>query len=229
MGLIFIVIVFFASTGFSGEVNVGNGSLGLECLDADFHETRVRFVDVHEFESILGFPLPLEKLHENNSDSDESEWDLLAHFARLAFSPLQSWSPNRFEIYLNWLHEFKNKTHFSDSENLFVPHDARYNYLLRDCRQQKEVVLVLQIPRPLRSEPRYIINSNYWNELLIKDKVGILVHEILYREAIELGQSDSENVRQLTQFLLSRTFKDLDEIEYFNQIKRAGFSTDMTR
>ena len=228
MGLIFFIIVFFASPGFSGEVNVGNGSLGLECLDADFHETRVRFVDVHEFESMLGFPLPIEKWNKNRSDSDELEWDFLARLALQVFSPLQIWSPNRFEVYLNWLQEFKSKSHFSGSENLFIPHDARYNYLLKNCRQQNEVVLVLQIPRPLRSEPRYIINSNYWNYLLIKDKVGILVHEILYREAIELGQSDSENVRQLTQFLLSRTYKDLNEIEYFNQIKRAGFGADMT-
>lgn len=63
--------------------------------------------------------------------------------------------------------------------------------------------LVIQNPNPRMGQKRYTINQDLWDLLDPSSRVGAVLHEIIYRDQILLGHTDSRWTRYLNALILS--------------------------
>lgn len=75
-----------------------------------------------------------------------------------------------------------------DSHNIFLPDGCHLKQLI--------------IQHRTNGVPTYEVNSDLWGQLSDQQKAGAVLHELLYGEAMDAGQSTSENARAFLRFLL---------------------------
>lgn len=83
----------------------------------------------------------------------------------------------------------------------------------------------LQVKNPGPYQYRVMIDKDLWNKMNDFTKVGLLVHEVIYKTALAQGHEDSDKVRLVNSFLFSKyteTFKEFDYLEIFQFAKVDG-------
>lgn len=63
-------------------------------------------------------------------------------------------------------------------------------------------------------DPRYIIDQSLWSLLDNQNRAGLILHEIIYREAIELGHDNSVSTRFLNANMSSRKIESMTIADY---------------
>lgn len=70
-------------------------------------------------------------------------------------------------------------------------------------------------------DKRYHIADKWWSRLNDDNKAALVLHEIIYREALTLGHQDSTAVRVLVGHIISAEFKSMSQNDYNLMMKDA--------
>lgn len=132
--------------------------------------------------------------------------------AKIAFERLRSFDAARADYYIQRANNFMANVRFVTATIPDIP-DQGDVLLPDDCK-------ILQIAKhaipqfPLDKE--FIIRSELWNRSYFDNtqKAGLIIHEIIYADAVERGQVNSINARYFTQYLASDQFSALSMDEY---------------
>jgi hypothetical protein len=84
--------------------------------------------------------------------------------------------------------------------------------------------IAIQIRNPDLFDKRYVINQDLWNSLDTDNQAALVLHEIIYRMAIEQGASDSVGARLINSLIFSDTVSNLDWITSIKAWEKAGYT-----
>jgi hypothetical protein len=70
---------------------------------------------------------------------------------------------------------------------------------------------------------RFSIQRQLWAQLSHDDRAGLVLHEIIYREAIEKGHKDSRMARYLNALVGSQQLDHFTQAQYDDRINKSGF------
>lgn len=198
----------------SAGVKIGNGGLIAYCsASADQQIERIELPDF--LEARFRWDLKLKLF------SDKIEWKSQV---KMALDRLRQRSPARAEQYNSWLETFIQDSKFVDGFELPPTNDAVFLPVPLNCVIKQAVVQITpEVPR----DKRYFINLSIWNELSESRKAGLVLHELIYREAEKNNFEDSKWVRYFNALIWSdaiseagfeewaRLFTDLLKVDYF--------------
>ncbi len=212
--ILFIFALVFSFFSSASPVKIGNGGLVAYCKPVP--EKEISSIELPDFlEGRLRWDLKLKIDHPHES------WEMQV---RQAIERLETRSPYRAQQYRTWLETFMQDSKFVDGFELPATNDAFYLPFPLDCKLQQAVV---QIEPEVARDKRYYINLKIWNELSESQKAGLVLHELIYREALKNNFSDSKWIRYFNALIWSDTisegglsdwsqlFIDLLKVNYF--------------
>lgn len=193
-----------------GGTSVGNGGLAVSCPSSD-NTTKLRILDFVEGE--LRWKLKLKK-HASFNDPKEIVLSILDKMATL--------DPARSIRLTEELKNFYDESMFytdivlsrtDDEQNLFVPSGCSV------------IQAVIQIEPLFPEDRRYNISADIWKKLGedVNEQAGLILHELLYREAITNGHLDSRRIRYYVAQLFSEDFEKHDAQSYRNLLVSVDF------
>ncbi|MFZ4404339.1 MAG: hypothetical protein ACOYOK_09590 [Pseudobdellovibrionaceae bacterium] len=152
---------------------------------------------------------------------------------------LQKFSPVRAEKYLELYKEFFNETAMLKNIELTDVPDSNHIAIPKGCKVEQ---LVIQKKPVFPGDKRYTFNQDLWDSLDENSKAGIIVHEIIYHEGIEVNNgvqyfsydkvhfenyARSTAVRFLTSFLFSKDMSNnASEDKLHAAFRMAGYYLD---
>jgi hypothetical protein len=182
-----------------------SGKVSVELLD--YYEARTQLKDLTTGQSLqLDFGAP--------GLSASEIVDLL-------ISRIAAVSPMRAERYREQAQAFMAETSFLPDADLTDIPDSQHVAVPKNCEIKQ---MVIQRKTPFAMQSRYTVDQTLWALLSEANKAGTILHEIIYREAIELGQSNSIPTRyfnaRVASNLLPRT--DQERYQLFGQELKFG-------
>lgn len=182
---------------------VGNGGDVVVCPDRP-----AEMLDVYEARELRGIGLSM----------GSPELDPYAK-AAAALALLAPHDPQRAETYLEWLREFDGEAKFKEGIELVDVPDSLHVFLPRGCALEQ---IAIQRDPPFEPNVRYIISKDLWDLLNADHQAALLLHEIVYRDAIAHHQTDSINARYFVAYLISGRLAGMSEQGYRDLIERAA-------
>lgn len=201
--MIFLPLHLFASTEFAG-----NGGDVVVCPDDFTFQTKL--LDIYE-EQVFNPGFEFDLGPDSLSFSEKINFNL---------AKLQRLSPYRFHRYQKDLEEFFDRVFWVEKQAITEIPDSLHVVLPENCELKQ---IALQLKKDNIHGKRYLIVKSLWDELPQEEKIALLFHEVIYREAVELGHRNSVEVRKLTAWILDRRFRDVDRAEFAFQLNRSGF------
>lgn len=190
---------------------VGNGGDVLVCKNKSHQITNIELLDHYEAKTIRGLSIDFEV-----SSSD------IEHRLEVAFSRLKRLSPDRSEKYKKWAQDFVSEAQFlKDIELVDVP-DSEHIVIPKGCHIQQ---IANQATTLLPGQKRYTIDLELWQQLNPDQKAGLILHELVYREALLLGQVNSVASRFLASLMASPKLLEFSQSEFVDLLKDLGFTT----
>lgn len=209
--LIFLGILFFSFSGIAGGGHVvGNGGYVLEC----------HFNDVTKW---LSYDLQ-EGMILNQLAPKYSSAKSYQEKANNILNRIQKLNPFRSKLYKEWLLKFENESQFLELNiDLVNIPDISVGVIPKNCQLRQAVV---QISSPANGENRYLINSTLWRHLDENQKAALVLHELIYREAIseENRHQNSIQVRKFNQWLHSGKLEKMTVQQYIELIQSLQFA-----
>lgn len=166
----------FADEKLMGGDRVGNGGDVVVC------GKRVELLDIYEAR-ISGYEIkkPVGKTYQ----------EMIKSLLQTNLLPIQ---PKRAAKYLKFLETFENEAQFLPGINLSDVGDAGMVAIPIGCIPDQIAIQLSDDERPA-GKKRYTVNLDLWNKLDEFNKMALVLHEIIYREAIEHKSSNSMVVR----------------------------------
>ena len=72
-------------------------------------------------------------------------------------------------------------------------------------------------------DKRYMVNQDIWNKFDLTSQAGLVLHETIYREALDFHATDSIGSRYLNSLIASPSFESIDLGSYIQRLVAAGF------
>ncbi len=201
-----------ASLSSLASSGVGNGGYVVICPDqtielADFMEARTEW----------GFDI---NLGDNSLSIDQK--------IEIGLKRLERLDPPRANKYRDFITSFETEARRATGVKVMPTRDANLRFVPNDCDL---VNLVSQKPPRNVDERRYGINQDLWLriEALPNGKdllAGMKLHEVILRDAITLGHTDSDGTRYLNALISSKQIEGLTKDEYYLRVKGAGLSNN---
>jgi hypothetical protein len=140
-------------------------------------------------------------------------------YARYAFERLAKFDPVRSAEYLLELERFfdpDNLKFLGPDHKLPVATDSGVDMVPTNCSTEQ----VASNTRPFQpEEPKFWIKKDLWDKLNEVHKAGLIIHEIVYNDALIRGHSTSENARYFTFLISSEKFADLTQANYDQKLQ----------
>lgn len=196
----------------------GNGGDVMICRD---HANNIVSIELFDYFEARTF---------RNIEIDLGLPDLpVAQKVELALRRLQKHSPTRMQKYLRWANDFMSETNFIDNSSLVDIPDSELLVKPQGCDMDQ---IAIQKTPEFKEDKRYLINQRLWKLMTSDQQAGLILHEIIYREAIEMGQKNSKKVRYFNSYLASKKFEtlnlqemiDLQSSSLFQEITVDGIS-----
>jgi len=206
-----IYILLFLSSGFANAgTSVGNGGLVVSCLSESGHQ-QLRLLDFVEAEIRW-------KLTINEKLIGQSPFEIVSSVIDKMFV----FDPARANMLRLRLKSFVSESDFMENIELSRTDDEHNILVPKNCLILQAVVQVT----PLFPEERlYNISADIWKQMDQQpiEQAGLVMHELLYREGIELGQTNSKRVRYFTAALFSTKFDEFSHTNYLQLLESVGF------
>ena len=186
---------------------VGNGGNIVQCTAAE-GKTTYEVLDSFESRSLRKKPLIL---------TQGNPKDLAIE----AISGLKSISPERAKLYLKSIENFDSESELTDAK-LTSLEDSKYAGIPPHC-QVEQAVIQQDFATP--GSKRYFIQKALWQKLDSSQKAVLILHEIIYREALSIGQTDSIATRAFVGLLISGEIRKLSVPEFAQTLFGLGFDT----
>lgn len=181
---------------------VGNGGNVVVCTDQS-----VRLLDYYEAEELLDFELSLD---------GETEIEIVA----AVLERMKRLDAERAANYAEKLAAFFDNVRFLDKALLPDTQDYGEVELPTGCRIEQ---LCIQKEPALPEFKRYAIHRPLWDRLSVRHRAGLILHEIVYGEAIAKGHKDSRKSRYVTGMLSATAMNTFTQAQYDERIEKAGF------
>lgn len=196
-----------AGAAFATGGEHGNGGNVLVCEQNGV--TTVTLYDYYEWEQ-RGWQLDLA--------GNTYEEKLQAAFERIA-----KYNPTRSALYSIWFEGFQEtrSTEFTDYDLVEIP-DIGAGTVPPGCHIK---TAAQQRMRPLPGDKRYLVDNKLWNLMNETQRAGLVLHEMIYREAALLGHQDSATTRYLNGLFASSIFAEIDYRGYVEYLQELDFRT----
>ncbi len=187
---------------------IGNGADAIQCVNNS--NTSFQLLDLYERDNLWNFTEDLTlRSYADRESILLSRIELLRVF-----------DVCRANLYESWINTFWAESLVIDGVTLTDIQDAGVIFMPQQCQL---VQLVVQ-RRPLFIEdPRYIISGEVFDALTIEGQAAVILHEVIYREAIARGATTSIDTRALTAMLFSRRLSDLSVQQARDLLASLGF------
>lgn len=186
----------------------GSGGYIIVCKNPETSELKVELLDFYEGREFRGFEL--EFGDEAVSWMDKIEYVLGA---------LGEVDPKRALRYRAEARRFKTEAIWKANIQLVPSGDSFHLALPENCTAEQAVTH----REPVFPEDyRYLVSDKWWSLLDENGRAGLILHEILFRETREHGQTDSVRARYFNSLLCSTRFKEFDEPMYRQRLKLVG-------
>lgn len=205
MKIILALVLTWPLMGFS-EWRIGNGGDVILCPGKD---RPMELLDYYEgqvhHEQTLVFTY-------QEKSVDEALEPILLQLARV--------SPLRAQIYRQRIAQFFSEAKFLKGQSFEDVPDSLHPTKPHGCEL---VQAIIQKSDELPGQKRYLVNDDLWQQLDIVTQAGLILHEVVYREAIEDGHKNSIPTRFLTSFLSSTLMKNYRPTEFAELLKKLDF------
>jgi hypothetical protein len=172
---------------------VGNGGVGVRC-PAPPGESRTELLDFYQARRAWGMQPAL---------GGDPSLGYLAR-ARLAVDRIAAVDPARGALYRGWLDAFPGEMLvYNDDQHFALINDFGDPLLQSGC---SVVQIAVQRPPENPEDKRYLIDGSLWQRLDENNKAGLVLHEIVYRDALERGHTDSVAAHYFTALYASEKF-----------------------
>ncbi|WP_413585494.1 hypothetical protein [Bdellovibrio sp. HCB274] len=216
--------IFLSQTALSRSTEFGNGGNAVICSTYDGES--VATYDL--IESILRYGLfpnfpPMVSSDCQTQKNGREVCETGTDVARVILGRLEKVDPILMQDLLRKLDSFWSETSIV-SADLTSVNDYGLGFLPEGCSLKQ---LAVQQEPIFAEDSRYFISSPLWQKLFNLDKAVLILHEIIYRYALEHnpGLNNSVKVRYFNALLISDKFKDLIQNEY-KDIYFKVFKTD---
>ncbi|MCB9024674.1 MAG: hypothetical protein H6625_00015 [Bdellovibrionaceae bacterium] len=202
---------------------VGNGGDVIVCKDSSDKIVRIELLD--HFEAINYRNQIIDLGPEELNIQDKLE---------IAFQRLKRLSPDRAKLYHEWADSFFAEAQFREDLDLIDIPDSDHSILPKGCNVQQ---IVNQATILLPGQKRYTIDNSLWSLLSNTQKAGLILHEVVYREALQLKHTHSVNARILASLMASpsletitlKEFVELLVVLEFNHLSIQGVQIDLNK
>lgn len=194
------VLTFFSISAFAGGSVVGNGGGAVVCRDAQGKIKSAQVLDYYEGEKLRGIKASLGSPKLSYQKKVE-----------LALNRLQSMSPTRARAYKEQFKNFSYESALVKNVQFTEIEDAAFLFFPKGC--QVEQVAIQKIPI-FPEDKRFYIQEEIWNAMNNDHKAGLVLHEIIYREALKYGHVNSTRARYFNSWISSATFQDLTFLKF---------------
>lgn len=206
-----LIALFFITNAFAGDGGlVGNGGGLVVCYDSAQQITSEEVLDIFEAKSLRG--IEIEKTIPTNLPWKEIAKHLVNRFGEF--------SQMRQQLYGYWLERFESEAKFIKGVDLGDVRDAQFIAIPKGCRL--ETAIIQAKPR-MAGDKRYIVNEDLWNLLSEQQKASLVLHELIYREAIAYGHTNSIQVRIMNAFVHSIQIHGITSYETIRFMKDRKF------
>jgi hypothetical protein len=144
--------------------------------------------------------------------------------ARAAISSLRNIDNHRHEFLQSLLTAFVANTRFVKSPLIDTPDSDHIVAAPQGCSIEQAAI---QIKPSFPQDKRYTINEEIWNSLDEDHRAGLVLHEIIYFEAIARGHRNSIAVRYYNAHLSGDRFKEMSEEDYAKLISTTNLRTQI--
>ncbi|MFV8259309.1 hypothetical protein ACNQKP_16000 [Bdellovibrio bacteriovorus] len=199
-----IHLLFYSVISMAGGDWVGNGGNVISCGDS------LRLLDYYEGEEQRRI---LPELGPEHMSFQQKVYYVLHR--------LEDVNPTRARMYKKWFRTFDEETQWFIVGKFLPIRDSGVVIIPEDCNIQQ---VAIQRPTPLimPGDRRYVIDLRLFEKLSEDDKAGLILHELIYREAIELGTASSPGVRYFNQVISSYLMKSFDSRTMLDLVRTAG-------
>jgi len=201
--------------------DVGNGGDVVVCEVANSQPT-IELLDVFEARR-LGL----------NLDFGPSDLNL-AERVKFVLQRLETHDRARLQYYLDELSSFFVADLWrQDSAEIQIdtilediPDEAGYRSIPNGCHIEQ---IVIQSLSPLPGQKRFTIDDELWSGLSTDNQVALIVHELLFADALYNRSAKSWQVRHLNGQMLRKDFNSFSAEVYANLLKLTGFDQNAIR
>lgn len=141
--------------------------------------------------------------------------------AKAIVARLQLVDPVRAEIYKQKVETFVDNTRFFKGR-IISAQDTNRPYVPEGCVAEQ---IIAQRKPELPNDKLFNINVSFL-KLLAEDQVGLILHEIIYAEALSIGKKNSRGSRYFNAWLASH--ETFTEEEYKDVLSQAGLPLTVT-
>jgi len=207
--LIFSITTIGSLSSGANEGYVGNGGDIVFCSSGmpftnellDYHERKVFFPEtVFDFE-----------------DDEQTIDEKVQRF----IDKIKTFDPGRAKAYEVYFTQFYDEIIFTSDDLEDIP-DSKHVSLPVGC-DVKQAVIQFQEGFGVPGK-RYLIDSKIWNSIEDNVKVGLVLHELIYRGAVKSGHRDSIATRALTSFVSSTAFNQISKKDYLLFLRKNNLS-----
>jgi len=202
-------IVFFAvfnipAGAFAGN-EVGNGGDIFYC-----NNSKAMLVDIYEASTERAIQL----------DLGPSNLDVSAK-VKMAIDRLERLSPLRAKMYQSQADDFDKDTAFISSAQLTPIADV-FNWEVPDGCELKQIAI--QHTPEFPQDKRYLVSKDLWDLLDSNSKAALILHEVIYREALSNGIQNSVSVRYFNSLLFSHELDRMSIKDFVSTLQLLPFA-----
>ena len=203
-----ISLITLSSHVFAG-VHIGNGGDVVACGEGA--SVQYELLDFYEARTLRDIPLDLGAPTLTTADK-----------VALALSRLAKVDPLRSQRYQNWAQGFDHDTKFLSAVVLVDVPDSEHPSLPEGCRIEQ--VAIHREPL-FPQDRRYTVNKDIWDHLDNDNRAGLMLHEMIYREADGFNIENSIGVRYINSLIFSGLMDQTSVPEYVSFLEKVGFGT----
>ncbi|MBS1969565.1 MAG: hypothetical protein JSU04_04635 [Bdellovibrionales bacterium] len=208
-----VLTLAFASLSFAGVSlewkEVGNGGKILLC------DSTVQALDVYEAQVVYYLhphPQSLTQVDNFSKLSIHDNFDLSLKTANKFLLRLKKRDADLWEKYSELLQRFRQESFFLTDRELAPTPDEDITQIPATCELRQ---LIVQ-RNPIYNGTRYVIDRKLWLRLPSEQQAAMIIHEIVYSEALERRKDlmSSRAVRRMTGLILSQELATLPQSMY---------------
>ena len=205
MKFLSLIILFVSHAVLAGGSIAGNGGDVVTC-PAETGQPSIQMLDYYEY-----FFIEQQRV-QFGDPSEDFQWKV-SH----VLDWLDIYSPFRAALYRSRFNIFLANTTFVNQDLVDIP-DSLHFVMPTGCRIQQ-----LAIQEHTKTPILYTIDQRLWSQLDEITKAGLVLHELIYGEALDYGQINSINARDFHRFLMKPKFGDPRSL-LEDELKNIGFS-----
>jgi hypothetical protein len=207
--ILWIATAAWASSGNS----VGNGGDVVVCRDAQNRISSVEVYDIVEAAKLRNLPMDIRPA----GRIFLRDWD---QKITVPLERLRRLSPLRAAEYAKQAQTFLENSRFVRNVDLTDIPDSDHALVPRGCHIEQ---IVIRKDPTFVDDRLYLVNEDLWEKLDEENKAILVMHELIYGEALAYGATDSRAARYLNSLIFSKRIDVMTQKDWFDALKRSNF------